>query len=213
MTSLQHINSIGLFGFGAFGQLVARHIPAKMPMTVFDPALRATDTFPRGVRSGSLQETAGCQLVILAVPVKAMSSLCDAISPHLPPGAIVADVASVKVEPCRVMQERLPAHVDIVGTHPLFGPQSAASGVAGHKIAICNIRGRSHLPLSAFLCKVLALNVILTSAEEHDRELATVQGLTHLIARTLADMAPLPARMTTTSFLRKARAHASSSDE
>ena len=92
------------------------------------------------------------------------------------------------------------------------------------------------------------MNVILTSAEEHDRELATVQGLTHLIARTLADMAPLPARMTTTSFermmeaarmvqgdsagvfatiahanpfaaevredfLRKARAHASSSDE
>ena len=42
--------------------------------------------------------------------------------------------------------------------------------------------------------------MILTTAEQHDIEAATVQGLTHLIARTLSDMGPLPARMTTASF-------------
>ena len=38
--------------------------------------------------------------------------------------------------------------------------------------------------------------------EEHDREAATVQGLTHLIARVLLKMEPLPTRMTTASFER-----------
>ncbi|MEP6335285.1 MAG: prephenate dehydrogenase/arogenate dehydrogenase family protein, partial [Anderseniella sp.] len=37
-------------------------------------------------------------------------------------------------------------------------------------------------------------------ADEPDREAATVQGLTHLIAKVLLDMRPLPTRMTTRSF-------------
>ena len=42
--------------------------------------------------------------------------------------------------------------------------------------------------------------MFLVSAEDHDREAATVQGLTHLIARVLMAMEPLPTRMTTASF-------------
>ena len=38
------------------------------------------------------------------------------------------------------------------------------------------------------------------SAEDHDREAAVVQGLTHLIAKVLLAMEPLPTRMTTVSF-------------
>ena len=38
--------------------------------------------------------------------------------------------------------------------------------------------------------------------EDHDREAAVVQGLTHLIARVLLNMEPLPTRMTTASFER-----------
>lgn len=40
----------------------------------------------------------------------------------------------------------------------------------------------------------------MTTPEEHDREAALVQGLTHLIARILVRMEPLPRRMTTASF-------------
>jgi prephenate dehydrogenase len=40
----------------------------------------------------------------------------------------------------------------------------------------------------------------MTTPEEHDREAATVQGLTHLIAQVLVQMEPLPTRMTTRSF-------------
>lgn len=40
----------------------------------------------------------------------------------------------------------------------------------------------------------------MTTPEDHDREAAVVQGLTHLIAKVLQRMGPLPTRMTTRSF-------------
>jgi prephenate dehydrogenase len=98
------------------------------------------------------------------------------------------------------MRRELPDHVDIVGTHPLFGPQSGRDGIAGLKIAVCPIRGRRGLRVAAFLRAALRLKVYVTTPEAHDREAATVQGLTHLIAKVLVKMEPLPTRMTTASF-------------
>jgi disulfide bond formation protein DsbB len=54
--------------------------------------------------------------------------------------------------------------------------------------------------IAAFLRHVLKLKVIVTTADAHDREVAMVQGLTHLIAKILVRMEPLPRTMTTASF-------------
>ncbi|SFK82262.1 Prephenate dehydrogenase, partial [Pseudovibrio ascidiaceicola] len=94
----------------------------------------------------------------------------------------------------------LPDNVDIVASHPLFGPQSATTGIKGLKIAVCPIQGKRHARLVAFLRKILGLTVIVTTPEDHDQEAAVVQGLTHLIAKVLLRMGPLPTRMTTKSF-------------
>ena len=107
---------------------------------------------------------------------------------------------SVKVKPVEIMRAGLPDHVEIVGTHPLFGPQSSEGGIAGRKIAVCPVRGNSFRRIAAFLRHVLKLDVYITSPEEHDREAAVVQGLTHLIAKVLIRMEPLPQRLTTASF-------------
>ncbi|WP_310793664.1 hypothetical protein [Ruegeria conchae] len=40
----------------------------------------------------------------------------------------------------------------------------------------------------------------MTTPDQHDRDAATVQGITHLIAKVLLRMGPLPSRMTTKSF-------------
>ena len=194
------IRTIGLVGFGAFGRLIACHLAPHAALTVTDPALPGPHPLPPGARIGTPARAAACDLVILAVPVAAMTPAMARIAPHLRPGAVVADVGSVKLAPAQAMRDHLPQHVDLVGTHPLFGPQSARDGLAGHKIAVCNIRGRSHLRLAAFFKRVLGLTVIRTTPEAHDREAAVVQGLTHLIARILTRMEPLPARMTTASY-------------
>jgi prephenate dehydrogenase len=138
--------------------------------------------------------------VILALPVSGLQESVEAISPHLRHGSLVLDVGSVKMLPAEIMRRGLPEYVEIVATHPLFGPQSARHGIKGLKIAVCPIRGDQGLRVAAFLRKTLGLTVVVTTPEAHDREAATVQGLTHLIAKVLVQMEPLPTSMTTRSF-------------
>ena len=193
---------LGLIGFGAFGRLTARHLSPWFDIQAHDPA--ATDTDDHATLT-DLAAAAACPTIILAVPVEALAASLTEIRSHLRPDALVIDVGSVKVKPARLMAELLPPGVRIVGTHPLFGPQSGKAGIAGLRLAVCEVRDapdarRDARRVAAFCRRALALKVFQVSPEDHDREAATVQGLTHLIARLLLAMEPLPTRMTTTSF-------------
>ena len=193
--------SVGIVGFGAFGQLMARHLAPHFPLRVYDPSLPTSGTVGNlRIPAVDLIAVASCPVVVLAAPVSSFEEVIRTISPHLGRGAVVLDVGSVKAIPAEIMRRHLPAHIGIVGTHPLFGPQSARDGIHGLKIAVCLIRGRHGLRVAAFLRKILGLNVIITTPEAHDRELAVVQGLTHLIAKVLVRMESQPLRMTTRSF-------------
>ncbi|PPQ31613.1 prephenate dehydrogenase [Rhodoblastus sphagnicola] len=188
---------IGLIGLGAFGRLIAAHLGGRFPLLGYDPQASAQ---LKGVALAALAEAAACDVVILAVPVPALRNVIRDIRPHLRAGALVLDVGSVKVLPARIMREELPDTVDIIGTHPMFGPQSARGGVKGLKIVLCPIRGRWVRPLAGWLRQTLGLDAIIATPEQHDREAAMVQGLTHLIAKVLVEMEPLPRAMTTVSF-------------
>jgi prephenate dehydrogenase len=192
---------IGIIGFGAFGRLMAQHLRLHFRLCAYDPALPlgAFAEMP-DIILASLAVAAGCSIVILAVPVSRLEETVSTISSFLRPGALVLDVGSVKTVPAEIMRKGLPRHVDIIATHPLFGPQSARDGIAGLKIAVCPIRGDRGLRVAAFLRRILGLHVIVTTPESHDRDAAMVQGLTHLIAKVLVQMEPLPTRLTTRSF-------------
>jgi prephenate dehydrogenase len=194
-------SSIGIIGFGAFGRLMAEHLRYHSPLCIHDPAFRAgSDAGMANVTLAGLDEAARCPVVILAMPVNRLAEAIGAIRPHLTPGVLVLDICSVKVMPAAILLRELPDYVDVVATHPLFGPQSARNGIAGLKIAVCSLRGRQGPRVAAFLRKLLRLKVIMTTPEAHDREAALVQGVTHLIAKVLVQMEPLPSRMTTRSF-------------
>jgi len=191
---------LGLIGFGAFGRLTAKHLAPWFDIIAHDPATSDGDGL---ARLTTLDEVAACPVVLLAVPVGVLAETVAAIAPSVTPGALILDVGSVKVKPAQVMLEGLPQGVSIVGTHPLFGPQSGKDGIAGLRIAVCPVRGdKAAWRVAAFCRRALALKVFVVSPEDHDREAATVQGLTHLIAKVLLAMEPLPTRMTTASFER-----------
>lgn len=200
-TSRKSFSSIGLMGFGAFGRLMARHLQPHLPLVVCDPAQPvAADPTGKGLLPGSVAAVAACDIVVLAVPVDRLGQAIAALSPHLRAGTLVLDVGSVKLEPARLLLAGIPGDVEIIGSHPLFGPQSARDGLEGLKIALCPLRGGSVRRIAAFLRRALKLDVILTTPDAHDREMAMVQGLTHLVAKILVGMEPLPSRMTTRSF-------------
>jgi prephenate dehydrogenase len=198
--------TVGIIGFGAFGRLIATHLRNHFALTAYDPATttRGWDE-ALGVLHADLATAAACDIVILATPVDRLAAALIAIRDHLKPGALVLDVCSVKLVPAQLMRDLLPDTVEAIGTHPLFGPQSGRDGIAGLTMAVCPIREETPKSprvrrVAAFARKALRLKVFITTPEAHDREAAMVQGLTHLIAKVLVQMEPLPRRMTTASF-------------
>lgn len=189
---------IGVIGFGAFGQLMAEHLCSHFPIMAFDIEADAARAEALNVSMAPFEAVAACPVVILSVPVGQMRNVVARLAPLLQPGTLVLDVGSVKVEPAAIMDELLPGNVEVVATHPLFGPQSARDGIRGLPIAICPIRGR-RFRVAAF-CRMLGLDVIMTTPEAHDRDVAQVQGITHLVASVLVKMNLQPTRMTTRSF-------------
>ena len=194
------MKTLGLIGFGQFGQLAAGVLSRHFDVLVADTAPDAEATARRmGVAFGSLADAAGRDVVIFAVPVVAMQAAFAAAAPHLRPGALAIDVGSVKMLPARWMTEMLPAQVDLVATHPLFGPQSAKAGLAGLRLVVCPIRGDRYEKVAAF-GRSLGLTVTVTTPEEHDREMAYVQALTHLIGRSLVNLGIPDEQLKTASY-------------
>lgn len=209
---MMQTSQIGLIGLGAFGRLAATHLAPHFDLVGHDPSVR---DLPGG-RWVSLDEAAARPVVILAVPVQALAGVAEAIAPHLASGALVIDVASVKLEPLRILREILPAGTRILGTHPLFGPQSAAQGVAGQSIVLCPEAGVEADCVAEFLTDRLGLDVHLSDADTHDRTMASVQALTHLVSKVITDLGLTDAPYTTRSYdllAEAARLVAEDSDE
>ncbi len=195
---------IGLIGVGAFGEFCIPHLQRFLDVKLCDPERDLEELCERhGVEAVGLTAAASQDVVLLAVPFRRLRAVARAIAPHLRPGSLVVDVCSIKAKPLAILAEELPSGIDIVGTHPLFGPHGGRNGIEGLRIALCPVRGRSAPILARFLNRRLGLEVIRTTAEQHDRQMAYVQGLTHLIARivTAMDVPPLDHSTTTFSHL------------
>ncbi len=194
------MKSLGLVGLGQFGQLAAGLLKPHYDLMVTDIAPDAEQAARElGVAFGPLEAVAARDVVVVTAPVSAMRGVFSAIAPHLKPGSLVLDVGSVKMLPAQWMDELLPAHVDIVATHPLFGPQSAKDGLKGLRFVVCKVRGDRHEKVAEF-GRSLGLTVTVTTPDEHDREMAYVQALTHLIGRSLVNIGIPDEQLKTPSY-------------
>jgi len=194
------MKSLSIVGFGQFGRLAARTLKAHFDVLVTDAAPGAeAAAHDLGVGFGSLKEAASRDIVVVAVPVVAMREVFAALAPDLAPGTLVIDVGSVKMLPVQWMTQVLPAHVDIVATHPLFGPQSARDSLDGLRFVVCPVRGERHDAVAEY-GRSLGLTVTITTPEEHDREMAYVQALTHLIGRSLVNLGIPDEQLKTPSY-------------
>jgi len=113
----------------------------------------------------------GQDLVLLAVPAPAMDEVLRLCAPHLSPETILADICSVKVQPLRLM--RLHHRGPVVGTHPLFGQEPGQEG----RVALTPGRGDAELEMVAALLRKAGFEPFTTTAQDHDRAMAAVQGL------------------------------------
>jgi len=139
-------------------------------------------------------------VIILGVPLQYLEDLLKEIGPKIKAGALVLDVTSVKIKPVQLMREYLAQDVNIIATHPLFGPKSGVNGIEGLNMAICDIRSPRYSEFRDFFKYELKLNVIETTPEKHDKEAGYVMGLTHFIGQALNRLEVPECQNTTKSF-------------
>lgn len=161
---------------GARGQMGALFVRA------FHKAGYAVTTLDRPYTEDAIREAMaapggkGADLALISVPVTATRAVAERLAPFMPAGCILCDVCSVKVNP---LQDMLAAYAGpVVGTHPLFGPVIPE----GFDPRVAITPGRETLGGGAAeaVADVFAragFTPFASTAEEHDRAMAVVQGL------------------------------------
>lgn len=183
---------IGIIGFGRLGKLITKYLAQDFDVFVYEKFPSTTfqdDLTLLNARSHSLREICSCDIVIPFVPISEFENCIKEISSLLKPGVLLADVCSVKEVPVEIMKKYLPEHVQILATHPMFGPDSAKDTVFGSKIVISNISTEITLynKILAYF-KTHGIKVIEATPKEHDKQIASSLVLSHLIGRVLIDL-------------------------
>lgn len=198
--------SVGIFGLGAFGRFMAKHLSPYFDILGYDHNRPAPETLARDgaadIRPAAPEAVAGADIVIFAVPLDSLEEAARPAAPHIKPGALVVDVTSVKTRPVAILSRLVPEHADLLGTHPLFGPQSGRDGIASLRIALCPVRidPARYYRVCDFLTDRLRLLVLKTDPDRHDREMAKVQAMTHFMSRALREIGLPPSPMATKAY-------------
>ena len=139
----------------------------------------------------------GADCVMLCAPVGAFAELAARIAPHLAPGAILTDVGSTKVSVIRDIGPLVPEGVHFVPAHPIAGTEY--SGPDSGFISLFENRWTLLTPPPGTdpqaTAKIEELwrrcGSMVESMEpaHHDRVLAIVSHLPHLIAFTICGTA------------------------
>jgi len=139
----------------------------------------------------------GADIVILAVPPRAMAALMEQMAPHLQAGAIVTDVGSTKQEIIAAAESALPPNVAFVGGHPMAGREQAglehAEAGLFQGATYCVVAGPRSTDRAVDVVHSLARAVgghpFTIDAAEHDSLVAAVSHLPFVTAAALVRVA------------------------
>lgn len=151
------------------------------------------------VPAASLEEAmAGAEIVFVGTTVETIPEIIKNCLPFAAPGTIFTDMGSIKVQILEKVMEFLPSNHYFVAAHPMTGSEqqgiSAADPFLYQNAAYIIIEDPRTpewvIDKVADLLKTIGASIVkLPSAEEHDRIVAMVSHLPHLIAATLAKTA------------------------
>ena len=118
-------------------------------------------------------------IVIVSVPINVTEETIAEIAPKMKAGSLLMDFTSIKVKPVEAMRKFSPSDVEILGTHPMFGPTIPT--IRGQTVILVPVKGRSEkwFPVVRELFEESGAHVEVTTAAEHDMLVSVVQGLTH----------------------------------
>ena len=193
-----------IIGLGLIGGSLAKALRQRNTCATVIGYDRDEDELQAGLRLGVidvaaddlLAEVGSADVVVLAVPVKAMETVLAEIRPALRAETIITDVGSVKGNVIRAAEKLfggVPA--GFVPAHPIAG--SEKSGVAAadetlfehHKVIITPLpqSDPKAVTLISRMWQAVGSEVLQMDVERHDEVLAATSHLPHLLAFSLVD--------------------------
>lgn len=118
-------------------------------------------------------------IVMISVPINITEKTISDIAPKMSAGSLLMDITSIKTGPLGAMKKYAPQDVEILGTHPMFGP--SIPDIRGQIVILTPVEGRCSkwLPKIRSLYEDNGAHIEIMEASEHDKMMSVVQGLTH----------------------------------
>jgi prephenate dehydrogenase len=193
------MNKIAVLGSGLLGGSIALAAQNRLPsVTVCLWGRReqgAEDARQQGIEhvtTDLAEAVVDANLIILASPVGAMLEIIEAASSVVSlKGVIVTDVGSVKLTPRDTLEHVIKdAGAKYIGSHPMAGSEQAGVCAAREDLferAACVVTNDFSYPdsdvsLLQKFWETLGCRCHLTSSEDHDRVMARISHLPHLLA-------------------------------
>ena len=186
--------TIGIVGFGNFGQFLARRFIDAGHRVICtsrgDYTEVASDmgaTYYASVDDFCEQHP---DVVVLATSILSLQDILKGLPvQRLRRSTLFVDVLSVKVFPKNLLLEELPEEVDILCTHPMFGPDSGKGSWEGlnfmyERVRVGESKERQNR-VEAFIdfFREEGCRMVEMTCEEHDRAAASTQFITHSVGR------------------------------
>ena len=128
---------------------------------------------------------ARCRVVAISTPLEPALEIIDAVGPVLRKDQLLVDFCSQKERIVEKMKTATAA--DVIGTHPMFAPNTPA--IHGLNVIICPVRDRNGwLPWLETLFSEKGAVVTRMDPAEHDRKMAMAQSLMHFMTLSLGRM-------------------------
>lgn len=199
-------NRLCLVGIGLIGSSIARIAQKRgdIARTVVATA-RRPETLARVrelgivdvVEDDPAKAVEGCDGVVLCVPVGVYASVMKTIAPHLAPGCVLTDVGSTKGSVVRDLVPLVPPGVHLIPAHPMAGTEHSGpdAGFAelfqGRYTIVTPLADSDPVAVEKVreLWRRCGSMIETLDPATHDRVVAVVSHLPHLIAFTICGTA------------------------
>lgn len=181
--------ALGLKAVGAVGQVVG----IGRGQANLDRAmeLRVVDSVTRDLAAG----VADADVVFLATPVLTLGPVACQAMPHLKPGAIVTDGGSVKQAVIDGIEPFLRDDVHFVPGHPIAGTEYSGAEAAfaslyqGRRCILTPTARTTPAALATVraMWETVGCEVVSMEVDKHDRVLAAISHLPHMVAYALVN--------------------------
>ena len=197
------IVGLGLMGGSLALALREKKLCARIIAVERDAATRAK-ALARGVvdeASDDLARIAGANMIVLAIPPRAIPELLSQVGAYARDGTIVFDLGSTKRAIVNAM-EKLPVCIQVIGAHPMCGKEHVgfdsadARLFAGSPFVLTPLARTSPqtFELMQSLVEKLSARLVVLDAERHDKIVAAISHLPFTVAWALMTTASERAR-------------------